>query len=75
MLESQHDTIADLSKEEISSRTADKFLANKLEIDTGSPVLFRKRHVFDQEDRPMEYNIGYYKADSFVYTVESRRTR
>lgn len=75
MLENEHDTIADLSKEEISSRTADKLLANKLEIDTGSPVLFRKRYVFDQEDRPMEYNIGYYKADSFVYTVESRRNR
>ncbi|HVW58945.1 MAG TPA: UTRA domain-containing protein, partial [Puia sp.] len=75
MLENEHATIADLSKEEISSRTADKFLANKLEIDTGSPVLFRKRYVFDQEDRPMEYNIGYYKADSFVYTIESRRTR
>jgi len=75
MLENERSTIADLSKEEISSRTADKFLANKLEIDTGSPVLFRKRYVFDQEDRPMEYNIGYYKADSFVYTVESRRNR
>ena len=75
MLENEHSTIADLSKEEISSWTADKFLANKLEIDTGSPVLFRKRYVFDQMDRPMEYNIGYYKADSFVYTVESRRTK
>ena len=41
----------------------------------GSPVLFRKRYVFDQEDRHMEYNIGYYKADSFVYTIESRRNR
>jgi len=75
MLENEHSTIADLSKEEISSRTADKLLANMLEIDTGSPVLFRKRYVFDQEDRPMEFNIGYYKADSFVYTVESRRTK
>ena len=75
MLENEHSTIADLSKEEISSRTADKLLANKLEIDTGSPVLFRKRYVFDQDDRPMEYNIGYYKADSFVYTVESRRVK
>jgi GntR family transcriptional regulator len=35
--------------------------------------LFRKRFVFDQGERPIEYNLGYYKADSFVYTVESRR--
>ncbi|WP_448633699.1 UTRA domain-containing protein [Pedobacter panaciterrae] len=41
---------------------------------TGSPILFRKRFVFDQADRPIEYNLGYYKADSFIYTVESRRS-
>jgi GntR family transcriptional regulator len=73
MLEHEHSTIANLSKEEISAKAADKFIAGKLEIDYGSPVLFRKRFVFDQGERPMEYNLGYYKAESFVYTVESRR--
>lgn len=73
MLEEQHLTIANLSKEEISALKADKFVASKLEIETGSPVLFRKRFVYDQGDRPMEYNIGFYKAESFVYSVESRR--
>lgn len=74
MLENEHSVVADLSKEEISAKAADKFIAGKLEIDIGSPVLFRKRFVFDQGDRPMEYNLGYYKAESFEYTVESRRT-
>lgn len=73
MLESDHSVVANLSKEEISARAADKLIAGKLEIDPGSPVLFRKRFVFDQGDRPMEYNLGYYKAESFIYTVESRR--
>jgi GntR family transcriptional regulator len=73
MLENDHSVVANLSKEEISARAADKLIAGKLEIDPGSPVLFRKRFVFDQGDRPMEYNLGYYKAESFVYTVESRR--
>jgi GntR family transcriptional regulator len=73
MLENVHSSIAVLSKEEITALSAEKNIAAKLEIDTGSPVLFRKRYVFDQGERPMEYNIGYYKADSFVYTVESRR--
>lgn len=73
MLETDHSTIANLSKEEISARGADKFIAAKLEIEPGSPVLLRKRYVFDQGDRPIEYNLGYYRADSFVYTVESRR--
>ncbi|MCQ6961417.1 GntR family transcriptional regulator [Mucilaginibacter aquariorum] len=74
MLENEHSSIAILSKEEISARVADKNLAAKLEIEPGSPILFRKRFVYDQGERPMEYNLGYYKADSFVYTVESRRT-
>lgn len=73
MLENDYSTVATLSKEEISAHAADTLTANKLRIPTGSPVLFRKRFVFDQGERPIEYNLGYYKADSFVYTVESRR--
>jgi len=73
ILEKDYLTIANLSKEEITARAADKFIADKLEIHPGSPVLFRKRFVFDQGERPIEYNLGYYRADSFVYTIESRR--
>lgn len=73
ILELDYKVIAQLSKEEISAMAADKFIAGKLEIDPGSPILFRKRFVFDQNDKPIEYNLGYYKADSFVYTVESRK--
>ncbi|MDQ3278465.1 MAG: UTRA domain-containing protein, partial [Bacteroidota bacterium] len=73
ILEQEHMVVANLSQEEISAKAADKAIAAKLEIETGSPILFRKRYVFDQGDRPIEYNLGYYKADSFVYTVESRR--
>src|SRR4051812_28020467 len=73
ILEKDHSVIANLSKEEISAKAADKFISSKLEIEQGSPILFRKRFVFDQGDRPIEYNLGYYKADSFIYTNESRR--
>lgn len=73
ILETDHAVIANLSKEEISARAADKFIAAKLEVEAGSPILYRKRFVYDQDDRPIEYNLGYYKADSFIYTVESRR--
>lgn len=73
MLEQDHATVALLSKEEITARVAEKAIAAKLEIEAGSPILFRKRFVFDQDERPMEYNLGFYKADNFVYTVESRR--
>jgi len=73
MLEHEHSVIATLSKEEISAKAADAFIANKLQIPAGSPVLFRKRFVYDHGERPIEYNLGFYKADSFVYTVESSR--
>lgn len=74
ILETSYHTIAKLSKEEISARAADNFLAKKLELNPGDPILMRKRYVFDQNDRPIEYNLGYYRADSFVYTVEGERT-
>jgi GntR family transcriptional regulator len=73
ILEKDHMVIASLSKEEITARAADKFLAEKLNLEVGSPVLVRKRFVFDQGERPIEFNMGYYRADSFVYTIESRR--
>jgi len=73
ILEKDHSTVANLSKEEISAKAADKNIAAKLEIEPGGPILFRKRFVYDQGDRPIEFNLGYYRADSFIYTVESRR--
>jgi GntR family transcriptional regulator len=73
MLEHEHSVIATLSKEEISARAADAIISEKLRLSIGAPVLFRKRFVFDQGERPIEYNLGYYKGDSFVYTVASSR--
>ncbi len=69
-----YNTIVKLSKEEISAQTADRLLAEKLEIKTGDPILKRKRFVYDPGGRPVEWNVGYYRADSFVYTIESERS-
>jgi len=73
LLEQDHSVIATLSKEEISAKAAGASVANKLKVPIGSPVLLRKRFVFDQSEKPIEFNLGYYKADSFTYTVESTR--
>lgn len=48
-------------------------VAEKLEIEPTDPILIRRRCVYDVNGRPVEYNIGYYRADSFSYTVESER--
>jgi GntR family transcriptional regulator len=73
ILEQEYSVRAQLSKEEISAKAADSFIADKLNTQPGSSVLFRKRFVYDQGERPIEYNLGYYKSEEFVYTVESRR--
>lgn len=73
LLEKEHSIIAYISREEISAELADPFLAGKLEMQPGLPLLVRRRYVYDITERPIEYNTGFYKADSFVYTVESRR--
>jgi GntR family transcriptional regulator len=73
ILEQDYNSIAKLSKEEISAISADNILAEKLEIKVGDPVLKRKRFVYDPGSRPLEWNIGYYKADSFTYNLEFER--
>jgi GntR family transcriptional regulator len=73
ILEKDYATVVKISKEELSAISADKNLAGKLGLKAGDPILKRKRLVYDPGSRPVEYNIGYYRADSFVYTIESER--
>jgi GntR family transcriptional regulator len=69
-LEKDHHISVAVSKEGISAILANKKLAEKLTIAVGDPILFRKRVVCDPGDRPIEYNLGYYRADSFTYTID-----
>jgi GntR family transcriptional regulator len=73
ILEKDYHTIVKLSKEEISAQLAGNALSEKLKIKAGDPILKRKRYVYDPGGRPVEWNVGYYRADSFVYTIESER--
>ncbi len=62
-----------VSKEEIKAILADEDIAELLGIEKNAPVLYRKRIVCDPGDRPIEYNIGYYRADRFSYSIELKR--
>ena len=73
ILETDYGIIALTSKEEISAAAADTFIASKLEIKQGEPILIRKRYVYDIHNNPIEFNVGCYRADSFTYTIESKR--
>lgn len=73
LLEHNYNIIVKTSKEEIYARLAGDFIAEKLDIKASDPILIRKRFVYDVDDVPIEYNIGYYRADSFTYTLEAQR--
>lgn len=61
------------SKEELRALEADKTIAKFLKVTDGSPVLFRKRIVYDAGDRIIEYNFGYYRGDKFTYSIDIKR--
>lgn len=73
ILEQDYNSIAKVSKEEISAISSDSKLSDKLELKIGDPILKRKRFVYDPGTRPLEWNVGFYKADSFTYTLEFER--
>ena len=73
LIENECGYYADMSKEEITAIIANEKLSKKLNIKIGDPVLKRERVVFDRGKSALEYNIGYYKAEKFIYSVELRR--
>jgi len=73
MLDKEYHTVVAISKEEISVIKSDKLVAGKLKLRKGSPILLRKRLVYDPGERPVEFNLGFYNPDSFTYSIEIRR--
>jgi GntR family transcriptional regulator len=73
LLESKFNTPVRVSREQIRARKSTATTARRLRMITGDPVLIRERFVYDPGDRPVEYNIGFYNAEKFTYTIEIRR--
>jgi len=73
LLENQFNTQATVSRERIKARLATKITANRLQIKTGEPIMIRERFVSGAGDKPIEYNIGFYIAEKFTYSIEIRR--
>lgn len=70
VLEKKYGISVKTSREFISAQKAGAQMAAKLGISEGDPVLVRERFVYDASHKPVEYNIGYYRADSFTYSIE-----
>ncbi len=61
------------AKEEISARVPEPWVYKKLNIRPGSTAIFRRRFVFDTNDKPVEYRLEIYDASQ--YTIEYDLTR
>ena len=73
LLEKEHDIIVSTSKEKISAISASKKMSLLLDVEKKTPILKRERIVCDLGDRPVEYNIVYYRTDYFTYDIEIKR--
>lgn len=73
LLEEKFKILPATSLERIKARLATQITANRLEIKKGKPILIRERFVSDPGDRPIEYNIGFYVAEKFTYSIEIKR--
>jgi GntR family transcriptional regulator len=73
LLDQKYHIQVQFSQEEIRAEKAGSFLSEKLNIESGDPVLSRYRIVSDQGRRIVEFNKTYYRADSFTYFIELQR--
>ena len=73
LLEKKYGVVVHTSIEELSAQLAGTDISKKLRISENDPILVRRRFVYDVDKKPVEYNIGYYRADSFTYTITSER--
>jgi GntR family transcriptional regulator len=72
MLEKKYGIVVVRSAENISARLAGS-IGKRLKIEASAPVLFRERFVYDVGERPIEYNIGFYRSDKFIYSIDIKK--
>ncbi|GAF01561.1 GntR family transcriptional regulator [Saccharicrinis fermentans] len=73
ILENDYHVVPSFSKENIKACAVTKIIADKLEINVGDPILVRERYVSDPGMKPIEYNIGFYIAEKFTYSITIKR--
>lgn len=73
ILENDYHIIPSISRENIKAKSASKITAGRLAMNAGEPVLLRERFVSDPGGRPIEYNMGFYHAEKFTYSITITR--
>ena len=72
-LEKNYGIFTMVSDEEVTAMMPTEELKEILDINDKIPVLCRKRLVYEKFGQKIEYNIGYYRADRFVYNISLKR--
>ena len=73
MLEEKYGVLVVRSKEYITAVLANE-MGRRLKINSKDPILIRERFVYDPGDRPIEYNLGYYRSDRFTYSLDIKKS-
>lgn len=73
-LEKSYDVKIVKSEEEITAKMPSKEIRKILNLSKDIPILCRKRLVYDDKDRLIEYNIGYYNSEKFSYNVSLEKS-
>ncbi len=73
IIERDYHVVPVLSREKIRAKSSSAITAKRLRIKRGDPVLVRERLVYDPGNRPVEYNIGFYIAEKFTYSIDIKR--
>lgn len=73
MLEAKYGVKVVRSSENIKAILASE-IAPMLQISKNEPVLYRERYVYDPGNRPIEFNVGYYRSDKFTYSIDIKKS-
>lgn len=73
ILENDFHVVPTSSKENIKAKSASEITAERLRINAGEPILVRERFVSDPGGKAIEYNIGFYNAEKFTYSITINR--
>ncbi len=65
--------VDDHAHEEMSAVAADREVARLLRVRRGTPLLLRRRVVFDASNRPIEYAVVHYLSSRFTLTLDIRK--
>lgn len=61
--------------ENFQAMLADERLSKALQVKKGSAIFKRIRTAYDENNKPIEYTISYYRGDRYSYSIELRNRK